>query len=209
MWGYTYGIGMFALFPYVAARAGIACRMLTIILLLSAFISMTGWMRNAWEWMPWGRWPDAEFQLQGTHYITTDDQKKKMLHVLTRMKHATFLSGKCISFNYYEAPALAVFTENRSYATWTYFESVANYPEEAERREKENNDFYSGAMTNRLQFLQSHNIAGVMIWPDNDIPNDYLDALTKELDPAYEYIDCKGSGDKNAGVFLLRSMPQG
>ena len=132
-----------------------------------------------------------------------------MLEVLTRMKHATFLTGKCVNFNYYESPALAVFTENRSYATWTYFESVANYKNEAERREKQNNDFYSGDLPNRLQFLQSNNITGVMIWPDDDISNDALDALTKELDSSYDYIDCKGNGDKNAGVFLLRSLPSG
>ena len=125
---------------------------------------------------------------------------------MTRVKHATFLTGKCVDFNYYESPALGVFTENRSYATWTYFESVANYRDEAEAREKQNNDFYSGAMTNRLQFLRSNNITGVMIWPDNDIPSDFLDALTKEIDSDYEYFDCKGNGDKNAGVFLLRSM---
>jgi len=209
MWGYTYGVGLIALFPVVASRASIPCRALTLILLLSGLISLSGWLRNANEWMPWGEWSDAEFDLQGTHYITVDDQKKRMLQVLARMKHATFLTGKCVAFNYYESPALAVFTENRSYATWTYFESVANYPEVAKYREKQNNDFYSGAMLNQLKFLQSNNITGVIIWPDDNIPNDYLEALTKELDPSYEYIDCRGDGDKNAGVFLLRSLPQG
>ncbi|MCE0522829.1 MAG: DUF2298 domain-containing protein [Methylacidiphilales bacterium] len=208
MWGYTYGTGLIALFPVVASRATLPSRILTVVLFFSAFVSMSGWLRNASEWLPWGRWPDAEFQLQGTHYITTDDQKNRMLQVLTPIKHATFLTGKCVAFNYYESPALAVFTENRSYATWTYFESVANYRAEAEYREKQNNDFYSGAMTNRLQFLQSHNITGVLIWPDDNIPNDVLAALTTELDPAYDYIDCKGSGDNNAGVFLLRSLPK-
>ena len=124
---------------------------------------------------------------------------------MNRTKHVTYLTGKCINFNYYEAPALAVFTENRSYATWTYFESVANYREEAEYREKQNNDFYSGAMLKRLQFLQSHNVHGVIVWPDDNISNDALEALAKELDSDYEYIDCRGDGDKNAGVFVLRS----
>jgi len=208
MWGYTYGVGMISLFSVVAAREGLACRVLTCVLLFSSFVSMSGWLRNASQWLPWGQWHDAAFCLEGTHYITADDQKRKLLEVLSRFKHTTFLSGKCVDFNYYESPALAVFTENRSYATWTYFESVANYRDEAERREQEDNDFYSGAMTNRLQFLQTHNITGVLIWPDNDISNDFLDALTKELDPSYYYIDCKGGGDKNAGVFLLRSFSQ-
>ena len=210
LWGYTYGAGLVTFFPVVASRVGIPSRILTLILLFVAVVSMSGWLRNANDWLPWGRWPaHAEFSLEGNHYITADDQKRRMLEVMTRVKHATFLTGKCVDFNYYESPALGVFTENRSYATWTYFESVANYRDEAEAREKQNNDFYSGAMTNRLQFLRTHDITGIMIWPDNDIPNDFLDALTKEIDSDYEYIDCKGNGDKNAGVFLLRSMSQG
>jgi len=207
MWGYTYGAGLVALFPFIARRTGLANRFITIILLLSAIISLSGWLRNAWNWTPLGPWHDAEFHLEGNHYILADDQKKKMYQVLTQIRHATFLTGKCIAFNYYESPALAVFTENRSYATWTYFESVANYVDVAEYREKLNNDFYSGSMSNRLQFLQSNNITGIFIWPDDNISNDFLDSLTKELDPAYEYIDCRGNGDKNAGVFLLRTAP--
>jgi hypothetical protein len=206
MWGYIYGIGFITLFPVIAARAGLMNRLVTVILLFSAVISLGGWLRNAWNWTPLGPWPDAEFHLEGNHYVMTDDQKKKMFQVLTQIRHSTFLTGKCIAFNYYESPVLTVFTENRSYATWTYFESVANYVDVAEYREKQNNDFYSGAMSNRLQFLQSNNIAGVIIWPDDDIPNDFLDALTKEIDPLYQYIDCRGNGDKNAGIFLLRSV---
>lgn len=207
MWGYTYGVGFFALFPFVAARAGVACRILTIVLILSGTISLSGWLRNAWNWTPFGPWHDAEFQMEGTHYMTVDPQKKKILHTLSQVKHQTFLTGKCVDFNYYESPAPAVFTENRSYATWTYFESVANYQEEAERREKLNNAFYDGSMTNRLRFLQQNNITGIIIWPDNNLSNDYLDALTKEIESTYEYVDCKEGGDKNAGVYLRRPLP--
>ena len=38
--------------------------------------------------------------------------------------------------------------------------------------------------------------------------DDFLAALQKELEPSYSYIDCKGTGTKNAGVFLLRPAPQ-
>ncbi len=207
MWGYIYGAAFFTLFPLIAMRKGLITRLITVILLLSAFISLSGWLRNAWNWTPFGPWHEAEFHLEGNHYLLADDQKKKMYQVLTQIKHATFLTGKCVAFNYYESPALTVFTENRSYATWTYFESVANYVEVAEYREKQNNDFYSGNMQNRLQFLQSNNITGILIWPDDDIQNDFLETLTKELDPLYQYIDCRGSGDKNAGIFLLRTSP--
>jgi hypothetical protein len=130
-----------------------------------------------------------------------------MLQILTQVKHATFLSGEA-AWCYNESPALAVFTENRSYSAWYYFESVADYPDEALYRSKLNNDFYSGVMTNRLKFLRANNITGVLIWPDDKIPDDYLATLTAELDPDYDYIDCRGSGANNAGVFLKRPLPE-
>ena len=116
---------------------------------------------------------------------------------------ATYLSGKCI-FCYNEAPALTVFTNNRSYIAWSWFESHANLIEQAEAREKQNNDFYSGAMTDRLAFLHANRIDGVLVWPDDAISNDALAALHKDLDAEYAYVDCKADGANNAGLFTRR-----
>jgi hypothetical protein len=123
-------------------------------------------------------------------------------------RSSTFLSGKCV-WCYNESPAPAVFTGNRSYIAWSYFESVADYPDEATRREKLDNDFYSGAIPDPIKFLQSNKISGVIIWPDDNISDDFLATLTRQLASSYEYIDCRGTGDKNAGVFLLRPLPDG
>jgi hypothetical protein len=203
MWGYTWAVGLIGLFPFVASRAGVAFRLATCLLLLSAFVSLTFFVRDA----AGGSWDGAAFHLDGGQYIRAEDQKKRMLQVVGQTKHATYLSGKCV-FCYNEAPALAVFTNNKSYIAWFWFESLTNYMSEANYREKLNNDFYSGAMTDRLQFLHDNQIAGVLIWPDDDLSDDFLAGLRKELEPTYEYIDCKGSGEKNAGVFLLRPLPQ-
>ena len=64
---------------------------------------------------------------------------------------------------------------------------------------------YSGEMKDRLDFLKSKHIAGVIIWPGDEISDDSLAALRKELESVYDYIDCKGNGEKNAGVFVLRN----
>jgi hypothetical protein len=63
-------------------------------------------------------------------------------------------------------------------------------------------------MTDRLHFLEANRITGVLIWPDDNLSDDYLAGLRKELEPAYDYIDCKGDGANNAGVFLLRPLPR-
>jgi hypothetical protein len=203
MWGYTWAVGLIALFPAIASRAGVAFKIVTILLLASALISLTFFMRDAMS----GNWDGSAFHLDGSQYIRIDEQKRKMLQKMTQTQHANYLSGKC-AFCYNEAPALAVFTNNKSYIAWSWFESLTNYINEAESRDKLNNDFYSGAMTDRLQFLRDNQIAGVLIWPDDDLSDDFLASLRKELEPAYSYIDCKGDGAKNAGIFLARPLPQ-
>jgi hypothetical protein len=204
MWGYTWAVGLIGLFSFVASRVGIGFRLVSIVLLFSAFVSLTFFMRDAMG----SSWDSAAFHLEGTQYVVTDDQKKRMLQVVGQTRHETYLSGKCV-FCYNEAPTLAVFTNNKSYIAWSWFESLTSARGEAEYREKLDNDFYSGAMTDRLHFLQANKIAGVVIWPDDDLSDDFLATLQKELEPTYDYVDCKGSGSKNAGVFLLRSQPQG
>jgi hypothetical protein len=204
MWGYTWSAGLIGLFPVVASRTGVVFRLATIILLLSGLISLSVFTRSALGNLG----TPVVFHLEGTHYINADPQKKRMLQIVSETHRITFLSGKCV-YCYNEAPALAVFTGNKSYIAWSWFESLTNYINEAESREKQNNDFYSGAMTDRLQFLQTNQVSGVLIWPDDQLSDDYLANLKKELTPIYDYVDCKGDGDNNAGVFLLRSVPRG
>jgi hypothetical protein len=190
------------LLSLLVQREGLACRIVTFLILFSAAVTLYGRLYSTIRWAPDGGFA----QLEGTHYLTVDDQKKRILQVLKQVKGLTFLSGKCV-WCYNESPAPAVFTGNRSYIAWAYFESVADYPEESDRREKLDNEFYSGAMPDPLKFLQENKISGVIIWPDDDISNALLSTLTQQLASSYEYIDCRGTGDKNAGVFLLRPLP--
>lgn len=198
MWGYTWGVGLVGLFPVVAARAIIPFRIVTLVLLASGLTNLYNSLYNTFKW------DDHAFALEGSRYITADEQKNRMMQIVGQTKHAIYLSGKC-AYCYNEAPTLAVFTGNKSYIAWSWFESHANFIKEAQSREKQDNDFYSGAMTDRLRFLEDNHITGVLIWPDDDISDDFLATLRKELDSAYDYIDCKGTGAKNAGVFVLRS----
>ena len=203
LWGYTWAVGLVGLFPVIAARREWIFRPVTGLLLISGLISLFTFANTARSWMG-----QDSFRLDGNAYIQDDAQKRQLLQKLMETHRATYLSGKCV-FCYNEAPALAVFTGNRSYIAWSWFESLTDYINEANTREKQNNDFYSGAMTDRLGFLQSHDITGVLIWPDDAIPDDYLATLKTELAPAYDYVDCKGSGANNAGVFILRNAPRG
>ena len=200
MWGYTWAVGLVGLFPIVASRAGVTGLMVAIVLIAYDSVSMGAFTYNLYSY---GSWDNARFHLEGNRYIQHDDQKRRMLEIVGQYKRATFLTGKC-AYCYYESPALVVFTGNQTYIAWSWFESNANNPDEATAREKQNNDFYSGDMTDRLDFLRSKQITGVLIWPGDTISDDALASLKKDLAPDYDYIDAKGEGPNNAGVFVKK-----
>jgi hypothetical protein len=60
-----------------------------------------------------------------------------------------------------------------------------------------------------LAFLRSHNIAAVMIWPDDAIPDNLLQKFKDQLASDYYYVDAKGGASNNAGIFLRNPGPQG
>jgi hypothetical protein len=200
MWGYTWAVGLVGLFPIVASRKSAACLIVAIVLLAYDAIRLGSSVRDLFGS---GSWDDSRFHLEGNRYLTHDAQKKRLLDVFSQHKHDIFLTGVC-DYCYYEAPAVAVFTGNQAYSAWYWFESNANNPDEATARSKQNNDFYSGAMPDRLEFLRNKNITGVLIWPGDKITDDALAALKKDLAPDYDYLDCKGEGANNAGVFVKK-----
>ena len=200
MWGYTWAVGLVGLFPIVASRTNPVCLIAAIVLIAYDSISLGAFVYNIYTD---GSPDNSRFHLEGDRYITAEQQKKRLLDVFGQYKHDVFLTGIC-DYCYYEAPALAVFTGNQSYSAWYWFESNANNPEEAQSREKQNNDFYAGTLPDRLEFLRSKNITGVLIWPGDNISDAALAALKTDLAPDYDYIDCKGQGPANAGVFVKK-----
>ena len=200
MWGYTWAVGLAGFFPIVASRAKVAGLMVAIVLIAYDSVSLGAFTYDLYAN---GSWDNSRFHLEGDQYLQHDEQSRRMLTAVGQYKRAIFLSGKC-AYCYYEAPALTVFTGNQSYIAWSWFESNANNPDEATAREKQDNDFYSGAMTNRLDFLRNKDITGVLIWPGDQISDDALAALKTDLAPDYDYIDCKGPGPNNAGVFVKK-----
>jgi len=200
MWGYTWGVTFYALFPFVATRPLGVCRLLVMALIISACVSLYAF---SWSVIHWDMPNVRVFHLNGDDYLATDKQKRKIMDVINQTKGATYLSGKS-AWCYNESPAPMVFTGNRCYSAWCFYESRVNYESEALRRSDLNNHFYDGTLPNRLRFLQDNRITGVLIWPGDEITDEALEALRKDIDSAYEYIDCKGDGEHNAGMFMLR-----
>jgi hypothetical protein len=198
MWGYTYGAGMVVFFSAVAMRSGIGFRIITALLLASSTVAMCGRLHDTFRWIDWHK--DA-WHVEGTGVLRGDPQRARLLEVLSQLHHATLLTGK-VEWGYNASPALATFSGNRTYIAWTYSEEHYGHKGESDFRAQQVTDFYAGKMADPLGFLTSHGIAAVVIWPDDQIPDDVLNNLKTQLAPGYNYIDCRGDGPNNAGVFM-------
>jgi hypothetical protein len=199
MWGYTFGAGLVAFFPAVAMRPAIVYRFLTGLLLVSAAVAFCGWMHTTFRWVDWKNF----CHLEGNGVLRRDPQEARMLQVLSQLHNATLLTGK-VEWDYNTSPALAVFSGNQAYVAWTYSEERYGHKEESDYRAQQVGDFYAGKMTDPLAFLTSHSIAAVVIWPEDKIPDDLLATLKGQLASYYNYVDCRGDGQDNAGVFIYQ-----
>jgi hypothetical protein len=199
MWGYTYGAGLVAFFSAVAMRRAIAFRLVTVIILASASVALFGWMR--WD-LHWNAW-----HLEGDGILRQDPQRTRLLQVLSQFHRKTVLTGK-VDWDYYDSPALAVFSGNRDYIAWTWAEEHYGHQGENDFRAAQVNDFYAGKTADPLGFLTGNSIQAVVIWPDDKISDNLLATLKTKLAPNYVYVDCRGDGSDNAGVFLRQPAPR-
>ena len=161
MWGYTFGVGLVAFFPAVAARRGIVPRLAVGLVVLSSVIALVGWLRGSFRWSDFGK---EAFHLEGNGILRLDPQRAQLLQELSQLHNATILTGKVI-WDYNDSPALATFSGNRAYIAWTWSEFHYGHGGESDLREKQVNDFYAGKVDDPLAFLEGHGIAAVVIWP--------------------------------------------
>jgi hypothetical protein len=201
MWGAVYGTALVAFFPAVAVRRTVAHRVVAGIILVSAFISLCGWANSSRRWVDWSH---NAWHLEGNGIVRLNPQRARILQVASQLHHATLLPGKAV-WDYNDSPATAVFSGNRCYVAWFYSEERFGHKGESDFRTQQANDFYAGKMADPLGFLVGHAIAGAVIWPDDAIPDALLATLKQQLAPRYDYVDCRGDGANNAGIFLQRA----
>ena len=197
MWGYTFGVGFVAFFPAVATRRGIGNRLVTGLVVFSSVIALGGWLRGTFKSVD----SKDAWHLEANGILRLDPQRARLLQTLAPLHGATILTGKVI-WDYNDSPALATFSGNRNYIAWTWSEFHFGHGGESDFRANQVNDLYAGKMADPLPFLDGHDIAAMVIWPDDEIPDDLLAKLKQELASRYTYVDARGDGSRNAGVFL-------
>ena len=197
MWGAVYGAGIVTLYPLVFNRDNLPFRILTGLFIFLSVLFIPAWFAIEWA----QEWNGTVLHLQGNTVFTQDAQKRRLLQVLQRFHGATILNGKSEEA-YNQSPSLVGFSENMCYIAWFYQEYQCGHGGEAEFRDKQSNDFFAGKMADPLSFLRANNIAAVMIYPDDHIPDNIVQQFQAQLAADYYYVDCKADGQNNAGVFV-------
>jgi hypothetical protein len=197
--GNIFGVGLVAFFPIIASRKGIPFRIMTGILLLSGLLSYCHWGQDTWLRIQ----NDDVLHIEGAGLLRRDGRKVKLFQVVQQMHKQVLIFGES-NWAYCDCPLIGALTKNLCYVTWTSSNHSGDNYGEAGRREKEVNDLLTGKVADPLTFLRAHEIAGVVIWPDDNIADDVLAQLKKQLAPTYEYMDFRDSDPPNAGIFVYR-----
>ena len=196
-WGALYGASLVTFLPLIFIQRGAFFRFLTAFFIYLAVIFVAVWGKISYD-QAWG--PNV-LKLRGDIVIQINPQKKRLLQVLERLHGATVLNGKSDQ-SYNESPSLAGFSGNRCYIAWYFQEYQCGHGGEAEFRDRQSNAFYAGTLPDPLAFLRSNDIAAVVIFPDDVIPDNILAQLQSQIGSDYYYIDCHEGGPNNAGVFM-------
>lgn len=202
MWGDLYGIALISLLPAVFIQRGPLYRMITVLLGVTFTFCLAEWTYICHYD---GIETSAFAILTGDHGVKENKQYARILEVLRNLHGAVILPGKS-GWSYYTAPLVVTLSENRCFVAYTFQEGQYGHGGETEYRNKLDNDFYNGQVADPLSFLRAYNIAAVMIWPDDHIPDDVLQKITSQLGPEYYYVDCKQDKPDNAGVFLRQTL---
>jgi hypothetical protein len=202
MWGDLYGIALISLLPVVFAQRSPLYRMITVVLGVTFTFCLVEWnYLEHYDSIDRG----AFAILTGDHGVKLDPQRARILEVLKNLRGAVVLPGKS-NWSYYTAPLLVTLSENRCFVGYTFQESQYGHGGETEYRNKLDNDFYNGQLAAPLAFLRAYNIAAVMIFPEDHIPDDILGKITSQIGSEYYYVDCKQGESDNAGVFLRQTF---
>ncbi|HEV3272253.1 MAG TPA: DUF2298 domain-containing protein [Candidatus Methylacidiphilales bacterium] len=198
MWGAAYGAGLVTFLPLVFIQRETVFRFLTAVFIFIGAVFFVAWATIS---VDQANWQYTAFHLRGDTVFRYDPQKKRLLQVLQNLHGVTVLSGKS-AYAYNQAPSIVGFSENRCYIAWYYQEFQCGHGGEAEYRDKQSNEFFAGTMPDPLAFLRNNDIAAVLIWPEDAIPDNILQQLKDQIGSDYFYIDCKADGPNNAGVFI-------
>ena len=203
IWGFIFCAAWATFLPSIATSRFWAYRILFGLIVINSALSLCFWTTYYWKSIKM----DDLGQIDGKGDLAIERPKARILNALIPLKNQIIASGKS-SWSFSESARLANFSGNRSYIAWSFNcdnDMFRNGVGEGERREKSLNEFYDGKKENPLLFLREHDIAAVVVWPDDNISDDVLAKLKRQLAPSYDYEDLRDADNQNppnCGIFL-------
>jgi hypothetical protein len=207
MWAGIYGASLVTLVPTLFAQVNGGLRIASLFLFLNGLICFAV---NIYQYYPHpvDLCTSPMFcRLQGDTWFFQDTQKMRVMRVMRRLHGAVILPGRSY-WNYSQAAGVVAFSENMCWVAYTFNQISYGREEEANYRSRIDNVFYDGKLADPLTFLRNNNIAAVLIWPEDNIPDAVLAQFKQQLGPEFFYEDCKMDGPANCGVFFrLQPLP--
>jgi hypothetical protein len=203
VWGFIFCAAWAVFLPAIAASRFWTFRILFGLIVINSALSFCYWTNYYWRTI---NWSDVG-EMEGKGDLRYDNSKARILNVLLPLKNQIITTG-ISAWAFCPSARVANFSGNRDYVTWSFdcdIDMFRNGVGEGWRREVELNDFYAGKTPDPLLFLRRHDIAAVVIWPDDDIKDDVLAQLKQQLAPSYQYEDLRDADKQtppNCGIFL-------
>jgi hypothetical protein len=203
IWGFIFCAAWATFLPAIATSRFWMFRLLFGLIVINSALSFCFWTnyyRRTINWNDVG-------EMEGKGDLRFDRSKARILNALLPLKDQIITTGTS-AWSFCPSARIANFSGNRDYVTWSFNcdnDMFRNGVGEGWRREVELNNFYAGKNPDPLLFLRQHNIAAVVIWPDDDIKDDVLAKLKQQLAPSYPYEDLRDVDNRdppNCGIFL-------
>lgn len=203
LWGYLWGFAWCALFPAVAVRRARGFRLVLLLLVTTNAISLVEWVH--WTYLTCAG-PGVIGHLDGQPTYADDAEKRAIFDAMRPYKGRIFLAGLPKIYNV-DGGMLAAFTRNYAFVDSSFYVDgffCPNGADLATRRTDAAIAFYAGKMDDPLAFVRQHDIEGIVVWPDDNLPDERIAEFKQKLAPLYEYTDFRTSNGPNAGIFRYR-----
>ena len=206
VWGDLYSCAWAVFLPSLLALRSWPLRAVFAAMVLATGISACFWI----DYYHRSVGADDIGQLAGLSNLRTDPPKGRVFNIVRSFNHKIIVTGRP-GWAYDDDPLVACLSYNREYVSWFADTEIALDSDSfdmAQTRNRDINDLYDLKLPDPLNFLLTHNIYSISIWPDDVLSASTVETLKKQLAPAYTYIDCRSWNpqptDHQAGIFVYR-----
>ncbi len=196
IWSCLFAGGWMLFLPEIARMRAWPFRGILVLVGAACAVSLCFWFRHEWDMLN----RDEVGRIDGRGEFRSDPRKARLVESLSQLDGQTIIPG--ITDGGDEGtPLLMTYSHTRGYATWIVVSDLDFYSNglgESHRRSIGVSQLYAGKLADPLAYLRQNNIAGVVIYPDDNIAPAVVQQLEQQLAPFYTYEDAWDRTDDQA-----------